>query len=230
MKASAVDVFAAPQPHPVGRHPSSDLRRQSLAIEIREWVGKNDWRDRSTVVQTNSGFRQGRQRQRRPLAVSVNRTNALLRPVHAFFSLQSTVFQPTRDHCTLGSRTLVAPEAHQSPIRIKACTPRGAWPLAAFAAPENPLFPTASIPRSRPCQPHSSVASPVGDPTPCGSRYGRNELINMGGIGAGVQSALVVLPTYAQHCRRRPIDRLCSHPSHPKAFAVSNGVPSLITW
>jgi hypothetical protein len=35
--------------------------------------------------------------------------------------------------------------AHQSPIRIKACAPCGSWPLAALAAPENLLFPTASI-------------------------------------------------------------------------------------
>ena len=75
--------------------------------------------------------------------------------------------------------------AHQSPIRIKAITPRR-QPLAASAAPENPLFPTASNPHGQTSWPHNSVASPIGGPTPGGSQRGRNELIDMGGIGAGV--------------------------------------------
>ena len=87
--------------------------------------------------------------------------------------------------------------AHQSPIRIKAGTPCGAWPLAAFAAPENPLFPTVSNRGGRTSRPHKFLALPIGDPTPCGSRCGRNELFNLGGIGAGVQSSFMVLPTLA---------------------------------
>lgn len=69
-------------------------------------------------------------------------------------------------------------------------------PLAAFTAPENPLCPTASNPRSQTSRLHNVLASPIGDPAPFGSRCGRNELINMGGIGARVQSILMVLPTH----------------------------------
>jgi hypothetical protein len=119
--------------------------------------------------------------------------------------------------------------AHQSPIRIKAVAPCGAEPLAALAAPENPLFPTVSNRGSRSSWLHRSLASPTGDPTPSGSRRGRNERCNLGGIGAGVQSGLMVAPTHLRHCRRRPIDRPCPWPLQPKALRASNGVPSFMT-
>jgi hypothetical protein len=166
-----------------------------------------------------------------PLAVSVNRDEHTSAAVPAIFCsfLSSQYFQPPRSLHTWFSNDGHA-AAHQSPIRIKAIAPCGAGPLAAFAAPENPLFPTVSNRGSRASRPHSSLASPIGDPTPCGSRYGRNELFNLGGIGAGVQSVFMVLPTHSRHCRRRPIDRLCSYAFQPKALAASNGVPSLSTW
>jgi hypothetical protein len=138
-----------------------------------------------------------------PLAVSVNRDEHISATRPRILSFQSLSSQ-LRAHRTLGSRTLVAPKRTSHPSGSRPSRLAARRPLAAFAAPENPLFPTASNTRSRTCQPHSSVASPIGDPTPCGSRYGRNELIDMGGIGAGVQSAVMVLPTFAQHCRRRP--------------------------
>jgi hypothetical protein len=141
--------------------------------------------------------------ERHPLAVSVNRDEHISATRPRILSLQSLSSQ-LRAHRTLGSRTLVAPKRTSHPSGSRPSRLAARRPLAAFAAPENPLFPTASNTRSRTCQPHSSVASPIGDPTPCGSRYGRNELIDMGGIGAGVQSAVMVLPTFVPHCRRRP--------------------------
>jgi hypothetical protein len=85
--------------------------------------------------------------------------------------------------CTLGSRSLVAPLRTSHPSGSRLSAPCGAWPLAALAAPENPLFPTVSNPRGRSSRPHRSVASHGCDPTPCGSRCGRNELRCLGGIG-----------------------------------------------
>ena len=140
---------------------------------------------------------------RHPLAVSVNRDERSTASRPRTLSLQNLSSQ-LRAHRTLGSRTLVAPKRTSHPSGSRPSRLAARRPLAAFAAPENPLFPTASNNRSRTCQPHSSVASPIGAPTPCGSRYGRNELIDMGGIGAGVQSAVMVLPTFVPHCRRRP--------------------------
>jgi hypothetical protein len=100
-----------------------------------------------------------------------------------------------------------------------------ARPLAAFAAPENPLFPVVSTHRSR-FNGRTNLWLRWCDPTPFGSRRGRNELYNLGGTGGGVQSSLVVLPTPMRHCHRRPVELLNSY---PKALDTSNGLPSFIT-
>ena len=170
--------------------------------------------------------------ERHPLAVSVNRDEHISATRPRILSFQSLSSQP-RAHRTLGSRTLVAPKRTSHPSGSRPSRLAARRPLAAFAAPENPLFPTASNNRSRTCQPHSCVASPIGDPTPCGSRYGRNELIDMGGDRRrraiscdGSANARSTLPAPSPLIGSTPVVLA----SHPKAFAASNGAPSLITW
>ena len=126
-----------------------------------------------------------------PLAAPVNRDERNTAHDPASFSSKACI--PTRrNRRTTWFSNFGCAIAHQSPIRIKAFAPCGAQPLAALAAPENPLFPTASNSRDRSSRSHRSMASHGCDPTPCGSRYGRNELLGLGGIGGGVQSGLLV--------------------------------------
>ena len=96
-----------------------------------------------------------------PLAVSVNRENRNPAIFPAFFPVPSrTVCRSRVSPHTWFSNVGVA-VAHQSPIRIKALALCGAWPLAASAAPENPLFPGSSN-QGEPVGSHRSVASPPG--------------------------------------------------------------------
>lgn len=128
-----------------------------------------------------------------PLAVSVKRDAQISATVpHILSSCIPCLFVRR----TLGSRSWLrrcAPVTHRDQGMH---TLQRREPLAAFTAPENPLYPTASNPRSQTSRLHNVLASPIGDPAPFGSRCGRNELINMGGIGASVQSILMVLPTH----------------------------------
>ncbi|WP_417067492.1 helix-turn-helix domain-containing protein [Niveibacterium terrae] len=106
---------------------------------------------------------------------------------------------------TLGSQLLVAPTAHQSPIRIKAgavlCSAPGG-----FAAPENPLFPSASN-NGEPCR-FAQVCGSSCDVQPLnGSRCGHRVATCSGGAVARVQSGLVVFPTLSLTRAPRPIDR-----------------------
>ena len=106
-------------------------------------------------------------------------------------------------------------------------------PLAAPAAPENPLFPIASNPsglidRTELWLRRCAALQCSGAPTPCGSRCGRSEIIGKGGTGWGMQSDVLVAPDSRRHCLSRPIE----HSSCPyaKALDTSNGWASLITW
>ena len=119
--------------------------------------------------------------------------------------------------------------AHQSPIRIKAGAPCSAWPLAAFAAPENPLFPTVSNTRGL-------LGTSAGRTDLWLRRVAIQPLVAHGtgatnsdagaGSARGVQSGLMVLPTPKRHCRGRPIDRFAPY---PKALDTSKGLPSFMT-
>ena len=130
-----------------------------------------------------------------PLAVSVNRDEHISATRPRILSLQSLSSQP-RAHRTLGSRTLVAPKrtSHPSGSRPARLAARGPWlhlqPQKTLCSPPCPILAAGLASRT------GLWLHRVGDPTPCGSRYGRNELMRLGGIGAGVQSALMVLPTF----------------------------------
>ena len=79
-----------------------------------------------------------------PLATPVNRHKQNPTTEVVFPSLPNLSSQPLSSPHTWFS-IIGCAVAHQSPIRIKALSPCDAWPLAALAAPENLLFPTASI-------------------------------------------------------------------------------------
>lgn len=110
-----------------------------------------------------------------PLATPVNRNEQNPTTEVVFPSLSNLSSQPLSSLHTWFS--FIGCAAHQSPIRIKASVPCGARPLAALAAPENLLFPTVSNSRGQPCRPHRSMALHECNPTPCGSRCGRNKLL-----------------------------------------------------
>ena len=116
-----------------------------------------------------------------PLAAPVNRDEHISATLPASVPVQSRYSQPLSSPHTWFSNHGCA-VAHQSPIRIKAVMPCGAWPLTASAAPENPLYLIVSNPRDRSGRsPNLWLRMRRCDPTPCGSRCGHNELFGMAG-------------------------------------------------
>ena len=172
--------------------------------------------------------RQSALRVRHPRVVSVNRDERIPAIVPATLPAKPVFPALCSTHTWFSNDGHAV--AHQSPVRIKAlrtlpcAAPWPRWqPQKALCSPPCPILAAAGAGRT------DLWFHQCGDPSLCGSRCGRNELIDLGGIGAGVQSDAMVLPTCQRHCQRRLIDRLCSYPFHPKAFAASNGIPSLMT-
>jgi hypothetical protein len=170
-----------------------------------------------------------------PLATPVNRDERISALVPAYFSnpsLQS--LRPVSLH-TWFSR-LVAPlrTSHPSGSRPAHLAARGPWPHSrpqkTLCSPPRPIGAASSAGRTGlwlRCL-HGCICAI--QPLVAHGTGATNSLLTrtmQGGIGAGVQSGLMVLPTLSRHCRRRPFKHSAPYPN---AFDTSKGLLSFITW
>lgn len=122
-----------------GGSPTSHSRYPRCGSRLRCWPTR--WRSRCcSPTACGSSMFQLPERPGHPLATPVNRNKQNPTNKVVFSSLPNLFSQPLSSPHTWFS-IIGCAVAHQSPIRIKACAPRDAWPLAALAAPENLLFP-----------------------------------------------------------------------------------------